>query len=218
MTGPRSLPGGGGGGYPRQVKTGVPQPAPDGGEGYHSQVQMGLSMMGYPLARSDQGVPQHGYLLSWDVIPPARSEWEYPRTRYPILGWDTPPPQPGQDGGTPGQGSPHNGMGSPLARSGQGTYPRMGYPHPGMGPPPVLGWGTPWLGQQKEYLLCGGRYASCVHAGGLSCSLIPLFCSLVLLFKISLFLPARTREGQYSTEYSPQCTHFILSRAQIYGE
>ena len=25
------------------------------------------------------------------------------------------------------------------------------------------------LGQQKEYLLRGGQYASCVHAGGLSC-------------------------------------------------
>ena len=131
---------------------GVPSPGQDrgtpassrwGGEGYHSQVQMGLSMMGCPLARSEQGVPQHGYPLSWDVIPPARSEWGYPRTRYPNPGLGYPPPQPGQDGSTPGQGSPHNGMGSPLARSGQGTYPRMGYPHPGMGPPPVLGWGTP---------------------------------------------------------------------------
>ena len=42
----------------------------------------------------------------------------------------------------------------------------------------ILGWGTYHLPppplqprQQREYLLCGGRYASCVHAGGLSCSL-----------------------------------------------
>ena len=26
------------------------------------------------------------------------------------------------------------------------------------------------IGQQNEYSLHGGRYASCVHAGGLSCS------------------------------------------------
>ena len=37
------------------------------------------------------------------------------------------------------------------------------------------GRGVPWLGggiqvgQQKEYSLHGGRYASCIHAGGLSC-------------------------------------------------
>ena len=30
-------------------------------------------------------------------------------------------------------------------------------------------WGGTQLGQHKEYLLHGGRYASCVHAGGLSC-------------------------------------------------
>ena len=31
------------------------------------------------------------------------------------------------------------------------------------------GGGGTQLGQQKEYSLHGGRYASCVHAGGLSC-------------------------------------------------
>ena len=45
-----------------------------------------------------------------------------------------------------------------------------GYPPPGggylTGYPP--GGGTQ-VGQQKEYSLHGGRYASCVHAGGLSC-------------------------------------------------
>ena len=30
-------------------------------------------------------------------------------------------------------------------------------------------WGCTQLGQHREYLLHGGRYASCVHAGGLSC-------------------------------------------------
>ena len=33
---------------------------------------------------------------------------------------------------------------------------------------PARGRGTQ-VGQQKEYSLHGGRYASCVHAGGLSC-------------------------------------------------
>ena len=41
----------------------------------------------------------------------------------------------------------------------QEGYPAGGYP---------AGGGTQ-LGQQKEYSLHGGRYASCVHAGGLSC-------------------------------------------------
>ena len=55
-------------------------------------------------------------------------------------------PFPGQDGGTPFQGTPHPGL-----RSGQQGYPQ--------------------LEQHGVYLLHGGRYASCVHAGGLSCFL-----------------------------------------------
>ena len=35
----------------------------------------------------------------------------------------------------------------------------------------VAGGGGTQVGQQKEYSLHGGRYASCVHAGGLSCFL-----------------------------------------------
>ena len=31
------------------------------------------------------------------------------------------------------------------------------------------GGGSAKIGQQNEYSLHGGRYASCVHAGGLSC-------------------------------------------------
>ena len=51
--------------------------------------------------------------------------------------------------------------------SGGGTWP--GTPPGGGGPgPPPPGGGTQ-VGQQKEYSLHGGRYASCVHAGGLSC-------------------------------------------------
>ena len=52
----------------------------------------------------------------------------------------------------------------------QGGYPgqaSMGYPPPHwnwMGVPP-----SPKTEQQSEYLLRDGQYASCVHAGGLSC-------------------------------------------------
>ena len=52
--------------------------------------------------------------------------------------------------------------------AGGGTLARRGYP----------GWGVPWpgggtqLGQHREYLLHGGWYASCVHAGGLSCLIL----------------------------------------------
>ena len=70
---------------------------------------------------------------------------------------------PGQDGGYPFGYSP---AGYPP---GQGTH-LAGYP-PGQGTPPQPGQdgGGTQLGQQKEYSLHGGQYASCVHAGGLSC-------------------------------------------------
>ena len=46
-----------------------------------------------------------------------------------------------------------------------------GIPARSLGYSPVLGWSTPpRLGQEKEYLLRGGQYASCIHVGGLSCS------------------------------------------------
>ena len=54
-------------------------------------------------------------------------------------------------GGVPWQGVPWLG----------GTLAGGGYP----------GRGGTQLGQHREYLLHGGRYASCVHAGGLSCFL-----------------------------------------------
>ena len=72
--------------------------------------------------------------------------------------------------------SPHPGGGGTPARSSQpGGYlvgPGRGVPHLGYPPPPVgPGWGggVPHFGKQMEYLICRGRYASCVHAGGLSC-------------------------------------------------
>ena len=69
-------------------------------------------------------------------------------------------------------------MGVPHIRTGWG-YPLSGLD--GIPPPLGLDGGTPWSGldegaqppvmieQQSEHLLRGERYASCVHAGGLSC-------------------------------------------------
>ena len=116
---------------------------------------------------------------------PARSGW-----------WGV--PWPGLDGGRyPGQvlvvgGTPtRSGWWGypgypPLAMSGWwGRF--LGYPpyHDWMGHPPTMtGWGTllPWLNgvpptmmgyphphQHNKHFFRGGQYASCVHAGGLSC-------------------------------------------------
>ena len=59
--------------------------------------------MGYPLARSDEGVPEVGYLPGRDGVPP------------------TPP---GLTGGVPEVGYPL-AVGPPLARSDRG-YPTLG--------------------------------------------------------------------------------------------
>ena len=64
-------------------------------------------------------------------------------------------------------------MGYPLSWDGvPPSQVRMGVPQDRV--PPALGWGIPRIGKQKEYLLRGGRYASCVHAGEFSCLLISL--------------------------------------------
>ena len=80
-------------------------------------------------------------------------------------------------GGTLAGGYPGGGgtlVGGTLA----GGYPGRGVPwqgYPGQVPPNRvrMGGGTQ-LGQHREYLLHGGRYASCVHAGGLSCFVLVL--------------------------------------------
>ena len=91
---------------------------------------------------------------------------------YPLPRWGegVPPSQVG-GGGTHSQ----VGRGVPLPRQGGG------YPFPGRGrgyllprwgegyPFPGRRSGYPLLEQHSVYLLRGGRYASCVHAGGLSC-------------------------------------------------
>ena len=84
------------------------------------------------------------------------------------VGGGTPPwvPRPGPArGGTPTRSSPggvpHLGY-SPWTWLG-------GYPTSGTTPVGPGGGGVPHFGKQMEYLIRRGRYASSVHAGGLSC-------------------------------------------------
>ena len=93
-------------------------------------------------------------------------------------------------GGYPSQVQPRGG-GSPARSGREGGFPQPGGACSGVPPsnqvrmggacpwvPPgqvrMGGWGgypgyPPGTGQHMEYLISGGRYASCVHAGGLSC-------------------------------------------------
>ena len=107
----------------------------------------------------------------------------------------TPIPGPGGGGnpshGTPIQtwegGTPHLdlGRGTPCLDQGRGT------PHLDLerGYPPIQvrsqdRGGYPQLEQHSMYLLCSRRYASCIHAGGLSCSdAISIFCSNFKCFR-----------------------------------
>ena len=78
-------------------------------------------------------------------------------------------PQPGQDRGYPKVGTPS------LVRYPQpgqdGGYPKVGFPLAKVGTPQSgLDEGYPKVGTPLlEDLVHGGRYASCVHAGGPSC-------------------------------------------------
>ena len=99
---------------------------------------------GYP-PRQTWGYPSGGPHLSY---PPGRTWWGVP------------------DGGTPPW--------VPLIRPGCGVpdrgYPTSGTPHQTWagGYPNQGGYPTSYR-IQMEYLICHGRYTSCVHAGGLSC-------------------------------------------------
>ena len=92
------------------------------------------------------------------MVPPARSE---PRAggRYPLHPQPTLPP-PGIRPGWKGVPPPPI-LGSDLDG---------GYPPPPARSDPRTGGCYPLLEQHSVYLLHGGWYASCVHAGGLSCS------------------------------------------------
>ena len=155
---------GGGGGTPSQVWL--------GGGGTPSQVwQGGYSIPGLaggvPHPKSGWGYPISGLDTSWDTPLP----WT----------WDGVPPGPGMGyPPRPGTGYPPTWDGVPAPRPGTGyplgwgtpqTWNRAPPPDMGWGTPPDLRWGTPLpqTDQHSEHLLHGGRYASCVHAGGLSC-------------------------------------------------
>ena len=99
-------------------------------------------------------------------------------------------PFPGQDWGGGGYPIPRSGCEDTLGCAPHSGCPRSGWeggnPHPeldGGTPLSRAGWGTSppphgqdWMGylppnreQHSEHLLQGGRYASCVHVGELSC-------------------------------------------------
>ena len=90
--------------------------------------------------------------------PLARSQWGgYPKVHTP---------RPGPDEGTPRYLPP----GQVLMGVPQGTYPQSGPDWGGGGTPRYLSpTPTPGTEQQMEYLILCGQYASCVHAGRLSC-------------------------------------------------
>ena len=139
------------------------------------------------------GTPPGGY-------PGQEPPWGGTRVRYPpggvVPGSGTPL------GGVPGSGPPSGVPGPPRGGT-RVRYPPGGYPGqvPPLGgylvggtrvrypPGGVPGSGTPpggtRVGQQKEYSLHGGRYASCVHAGGLSCIFF-YFCKIKLMKLINL--------------------------------
>ena len=66
-----------------------------------------------------------------------------------------------------GQVRPAEGGGGQVQLAGGGGSGPAGR---GSSPAGRGGGGSAKIGQQNEYSLHGGRYASCVHAGGLSCS------------------------------------------------
>ena len=81
---------------------------------------------------------------------------------YPISGLGVPPKH-----GT--AYTPQTGTGYPPSQ----TWNRVSPPdlRPGT-PPRAWDWEPPPPQHSEEHLIRGGRYASCVHAGGLSCSIL----------------------------------------------
>ena len=139
-----------GGGVPR---SGYP---PGGYQGPGTPPGGGVPRSGYPPGGYwGPGTPPGGY---WGPgTPPPRGGTEV-RVPPPGGGTEVRVPPTGGGGGTEVRVPPRGGYRGPGTPP--GGVPRSGYP-PG-------GGGTR-VGQQKEYSLHGGRYASCVHAGGLSC-------------------------------------------------
>ena len=154
-------------GTPRGVRVpppGVPRSGTPPGGG------LGTPRGGTPVRYTPRGgfwVPPRGE-VSGQVHPPRG----YPGQVPPGGGPGTPP------GGTPVRYPPWGGLGTPGGYPSQ-VHPRGGFWVPPRGRYPVRYTppggsrypprGGTQVGQQKEYSLHGGRYASCVHAGGLSC-------------------------------------------------
>ena len=128
----------------------------DGRLCFHRCVSVQLSGGGYHVVSLGRGgTPSHVWLGGYPISGPGG---------YPISGLgEYPIPGP--------RGYPIPGPGVPHPRS-------WGVPHPRFGgtPSQVRGEGVPQVpprtDQHSEHLLRGGRYASCVHAGGLSCLLM----------------------------------------------
>ena len=134
------------------------------------------------------------------------------RGSTPAGGEGGPTPQAGQDGGNhlgypPGQEGACPGY--PPARSGD-TCP--GYPLPGQdGWVPQPGGGgcphrVPPAVQQMEYLTCNGRYASCNHAGGLSCSEVVFACGRKYSFILWKHWKSNEQSNQIKQESPPAWT------------
>ena len=101
---------------------------------------------GYPISGLGRGYPISG--LGVPHLQGVPHLWGYPMSGGVPHVWGLPHVW----GGTSCLG------GYPLSGGGGGT--------PSLAPPPHC------TEQHSEHLLCGGRCASCVHAGGLSCSIL----------------------------------------------
>ena len=117
-----------------------------------------------------------------------------------------------QPGGYPARGYPAGGYPA------RGTLPggtQVGYP------PSQVRIGGTLLGQQKEYSLHGGRYASCVHAGGLSCLYIKLkkkssnFDFVNIWFSIKLYYKAKITFRSLNFDIPLFCLWFIMIIGQF---
>ena len=102
---------------------------------------------------------QGGTPSSWWGVPPSQVQVG---EGVPPSSWHGGVPHPADGGRYP---LPRSRWGVPHPANG-GYPPSRGSPRQGYPPPPE---------QHRVYLLRGGRYASCVHAGGLSCKTFEFF-------------------------------------------